>query len=123
MEFALAFRAPLVMRVKVLPGDRIEDFDMSEISRIRVPITKTNLKQVGLGKGVTRHPGSGSSARVRPATPTGYWLSSSSALRKMNRTTCVSSTRGEISSGPGRVGQTWKLSAASSGQYKTSAGP
>jgi hypothetical protein len=56
VEFVLAFRAPLVMRVKVLFDDKIEGFQMSDISSIRLPETRTALKQLGVGKGSATAP-------------------------------------------------------------------
>lgn len=51
VDYTLAFRSPLVMRIKVEAGDRLEDFGMSDISEIRVPITNTELIDPGPEEG------------------------------------------------------------------------
>lgn len=50
VEFTLAFRAPLVMRVKVLFGDKIERFDISHISEIELQEIRAITKRIGTGK-------------------------------------------------------------------------
>lgn len=56
VDFFLVYMDPLVLRVKVLFRDRIENFSMSDISKIRLPTSTRTVKELVLGKDDTGPP-------------------------------------------------------------------